>query len=411
MSANVFAAERTTLCPKYFLSLIPLACSFIVYLILYCLYAPSYRTLNLKSIHGETSIVFDSSYGIPYIFGSTNQAAVFGLGYVHARDRLYELELHRLMAWGHMSTVFGEDTLNFDKHIRSLQFLQIIDKEVKKLSNEHFSLLQAYTDGINEYVNQIKVYPIEFIILGMKLEVWTVKDTLMIFKLFSFSFSEHWKLTALRSILAFKLGREMAERIVPFEDITEGVLKQVTTINSEDIHWTTKRINKEVILSKETIFDNREITYKMIKEFLHRSKFNWRGSSAWVIHRFIADNTLLGNINIGVHSIPSEIYIVSIKYPYGPELIGSTIVGIPFIISGRNNNVAWGITTSYIENIDIYSIKLNSNHTMYFYEGEWKSLKISNEIIEVKGSSKINYTTYRTHHGPIISQPSLEEYF
>jgi len=133
------------------------------------------------------------------------------------------------------------------------------------------------------------------------------------------------------------------------------------------------------------------------------------GSNAWVIsgnhtesgYPIVASDPHL------IHKIPSIGYIASISIPNGPNLFGYTFPGIPWFGIATNDHAAWGITISYLETTDLYSIKHNKTH--YFYNRTWVPLTIHRHKIRVKGGEPVYYESYHTHHGPILYQPASEE--
>jgi len=362
-------------------------------------------------MYGDAYITYENTYGVPYISGTTNESIAFAIGYSHAMDRLYDLNFHRAMAAGRLSEYFGKEALEFDRYMRSLQLSKLAARELLLLNTQNpynINFLQAYTAGINEYVKGLTIRPIELLLSGVTFDPWTIKDSLMIFKMFSLSLSEHWKLTALRTVIANKCGKQLAERLVPFKDVTDGLFENIAAINPLDIPMN----NIDLILKYEQIKDtsfevvaDSGIDFKFLKNLKFRGKIDWTGSSAWAIHKSKSVNskTLFGSSVNGAHNVPSELYMMSIKYPQGPNLMGGTMVGFPLILFGRNENVGWSISTSFIENIDLYSIRISTDHRKYYCGGIWRDLEVSEEVIKVKDKTKITHTVFKTHYGPVIN--------
>ncbi len=306
--------------------------------------------------------------------------------------------------------MFGKDALDLDKYFRSLQFDPIIDAEYEALSPANKSFLQAYADGVNAYVKTARIFPIEFKLIGMDFAPWTVKDSLHVFKLLSFMMASHWQLTSVRSGIADKYGPELAELLVPFRE-KDSFFDEVTIIpetgekKKQEKAWEKKPATPEELKAK--------INGSVFKELPQHIKSNTlpKGSNAWAVHgnHTVSGKPILSNDPHLAHGIPSEFYMVALKYPQGPTITGATLSGLPLIVIGRNEKVAWGVTMSLIENVDLYNIKLNTEKTHYFYNGAWKPLKIRQEIIKVKGGEPIKYLVYATHHGPIMDYPLKPE--
>jgi penicillin amidase len=359
-------------------------------------------------MHGDAYITYEKTYGVPYISGTTNESIAFAIGYSHAMDRLYDLNFHRAMAAGRLSEYFGKEALEFDRYMRSLQLSKIAARELLLLNTQNVNFLQAYTAGINEYMKGLTIRPIELLFSRISFEPWTIKDSLMIFKMFSMSFSEHWKLTALRTVIAHKWGKQLAERLVPFKDVTNGLFENIAAIDPLDASMNNIDIRLKYEQIKDTSFEavaDPGIDFKFLRNLRFRGKVDWTGSCAWAIHRTKAANgkILFGSSVNGAHNIPSELYMMSIKYPHGPNLMGSTMAGIPLILFGRNEDVAWSISTSFVENIDLYSIRISTDHRQYYYNGRWRDLEVSEEVIKVKGKTEVVHTVFKTHYGPVIN--------
>ena len=409
MRPNKFPSEKFKKCPKWIYPVITLVLSILIYIGLRYIFKSPFGTYKFKNIYGSSTIVYENTYGIPYISGTTNQAIAFAIGFSHAADRLYDLNFHRAMASGELSEFLGKEALEFDRYMRSLQLSKIVTREVDSLSQENMAFLQAYTDGINEYTNQLIVRPVEFLLLRISFKPWTVKDSLMVFKMLSFSFSEHWKLTALRTIIAHKMGRKLAEKLVPFD--TGEIFGKAAPINSQDIplKFIDQKLKSDFSISSAgSNIEDPGIDFDFLENLKFRGRFDWTGSSSWAIHKSksVAGKALLGTSLNGVHGIPSEIYLITIKYPQGLKLTGATVAGFPLIISGRNEHVAWSIGPSFIENIDLYSVKISNDGRQYFRNGKWENLISSTETIKVRGKGEVPHIIYRTNHGPIISSIS-----
>eukprot|EP00826_Nyctotherus_ovalis_P066488 TRINITY_DN982_c0_g1_i21.p1 TRINITY_DN982_c0_g1~~TRINITY_DN982_c0_g1_i21.p1 ORF type:complete len:791 (+),score=165.29 TRINITY_DN982_c0_g1_i21:152-2524(+) len=413
MLENVFAKERSKGRSKWMFPLFSIAFACLLYFFLWLIYSPQSGTYKFKNIYGEAYITYDGTYGIPYISGTTNNAIAFAIGYSQAADRLYDLSLHRAMAAGRLAEYFGKEALDFDRYMRSLQLSKVTARELQLLSTQNMTFLQAYTDGINEYAKRLLVQPIELLLSGISFEPWSIQDSLMIFKMFSFSLSEHWKLTALRTVIAHKWGKQLAERLVPFKDVTNGLFESIAAIDPSDIPLNKIDLRLKYEQVRDTSFEpvaDPGIDFKFLKSLRFRGKIDWTGSSAWAVHKSKSANgkTLFSASINGAHAIPSELYIMSIKYPQGPNLMGATMAGFPLILFGRNEHVGWSMATSFVENIDLYSVKVTTDLRQYHYSGGWKNLEVSEEFIKVKGKKGVNYTVYRTHHGPIIT--SIKRY-
>lgn len=299
--------------------------------------------------------------------------------------------------------MFGDQTVPLDKFMRSLQFESVVNQELESLSEENKTTLAAYSAGINAYVEKISFLPIEFMLLGVNFEKWTPKDSLMIYKLIAFQMSGHWQYTSLRTGIAKKYGQTFAEILVPYE-ADHSFIEQTTIIQDEDVTSETK---KEKPIKKETVIPKAVTTKEKIPENDDKGGHEMRGSNAWAIsgkHTETQKPMLGSDPHLG-HHIPSEMYLCVLKFPNGPTITGATICGLPAVIIGRNEHVAWGITMSMIENVDLFSITMSSDKKQYYYNNTWRDLKIETQTIKIKGAPALSFPVYKTHHGPILDYP------
>jgi penicillin amidase len=413
--------------------------------LLFYVHMPLRGEIVLSSIKGDVLIRFDEK-GIPYITGSSRDAVLFGLGYVHAMDRLFDMHGKRFLAYGRFSELLGEIALPIDKYLQTLLFDKATDIDLAQLDSEDIELLEAYADGVNAYVEQTIMLPQEFQLLGIEFEKWKVKDSLMILKLFSFIFSCGWNPTTLRQGIAEMYGEELANRLITLteedsfieqtviiqdEDLDRmGLLKKLKATSSNNaVHKKTEKVDKKVpsieVRQQITITSKNEpqVNKQKFKVEADKTSDNSTraknpgikiphapsGSNAWVVSGNYTESgyPIISSDPHLVHRIPSTNYMAAINIPNGPNLFGASFSGIPWFGIGRNDHVAWGLTLSYLETVDLYSIKHNKTH--YFYNETWVPLTVHRHKIRVKGGEPVYYESYHTHHGPILYQGTAQE--
>lgn len=418
------------------------------------LQTPFRGTILLTSIKGDATIRFDEEYSIPYITGTTREAVVFAMGYMHAMDRLYDLSMKRAFAYGTLASISGEIAVPADKFTRSLSLEAVVDRDLKLVNAEDMELLQAYADGVNAYVEECTMLPPEFQILGIDFERWTPKDSLMTNKYLMFALSCGWPATALRSGVAEVLGKELADRLVPFEE-KNSFLKQVTIVQEEDlermgllgkskaspqsakaangtlkaetspskaaVNSTGKQgIDASMHLKDSEAGEKVEVTptldaSKAAENPTKESRQNRKrtsgaaGSNAWVVGGNYTQSgyPVISSDPHFEHKNPNMFYLASFKFPDGPNVFGGMYVGLPWIAIGRNDYVAWAQTVSYLETVDLISVKHNTTH--YFYNRTWLPLTVHKHLIKVNKGQSVPYESYETHHGPIMYQPRSGE--
>lgn len=428
---------------------------------------PPRGTITLNSIKGNAQIRFDGKYSIPYITGTSKESVMFALGYVHAMDRLYDLHSKRALAYGKFAEMVGEQGVMLDKYMRSLMLERAVERDLKNLTAEDLEPLEAYAAGINAYAEEALMLPAEFQVLGVGFDPWTVKDSAMVVKLMSFVMSCGWQLATLRSGIAEAHGKELADRLIAFSE-ENSFLEQVRIIQDEDLERmgllrtpenqkqmkeaevkvdkkepekskkeekvTNKTTSKQnatqaakSATTKEPIGKQNDTNKEKIvapnktrpnPSFTNTSKGNREnrsiphtppGSNAWAIS---GNYTVSGYPYLSTdphlsHKIPGMFYLASFQIPNGPTTFGATYPGVPWVVIGRNEFVAWGITVSYLEVADLFSIRHNKTH--YFYNNTWVPLTVHKHKIAVRSGEQVYYESYETHHGPLLQQPAAQE--
>jgi len=282
-----------------------------------------------------------------------------------------------------------------DKYLRELQFEKVVNNELMMLKPEHRGILEAYAAGINAYVNSISMLPLEFWKIGAHFALWTPKDSLMVFKLFSFELSSNWKKTILRTLVKKQMGKEWAERLFPSND---EFLEEVVTISLEESN-ETHQVKMETMKAMKDVREEGKtfkIGGRVAREYM---------ANAWVIHGNFTDihKPILASDILFEKQVPGIFYLAALRFPNKDVITGGTIVGIPAIFIGRNRDLAWGIAGHTLENMDVYEVKLDEAKSHYMVNGNYVPLlDRREEIINVKGGKTINHVVYSTAYGPLI---------
>jgi penicillin amidase len=279
-----------------------------------------------------------------------------------------------------------------DKYLRELQFERVVNNELMMLKPEHRGILEAYAAGVNAYVSSISMLPFEFWKTGAKFVPWTPKDSLMVFKLFSFELSGNWKRTILRTLVKKQMGKEWAERLFPLND---PLLEDTVTISLEESNETHQaRMEKaEDVREEGNIF---KIGGRGARQYM---------ANAWVIHGNFTDihKPILATDLLFEKQIPGVFYLAGLRFPSKDVITGGTIVGVPAVFIGRNRDLAWGIAGHTLENMDVYEVKLDEAKSHYMLNGNYVPLlNKREEVINVKGGKSINHIVYSTVYGPLI---------
>lgn len=337
--------------------------------------------VRLAGLSAAVEVIRDPN-GIPYIYAQNDRDAFFALGYVHAQDRLWQMELQRRIGAGRLSEVLGESTVKADQFLRTLGIYRAAQAAWPALSAQAQIALQAYADGVNAFLASGHPLPPEFVILGFKPEPWQPADSLVWAKMMAWNLGDTYSRDIYRAQLAAALGPERAGQLLPGYPVGAPI----------------------ILPSDATATGLREV------ETILREQFGLGGehvgSNNWVVSgaRTAGGKPLLANDPHLSAQIPSIWYLAAL---HGDRLhaVGATLPGLPAIVIGHNADIAWGVTNLGPDVQDLYVERVNpDNPNQVEVNGRWVDMTIVAEEIKVKGQEKpIRWAARATRHGPLIS--------
>ena len=345
---------------------------------------PKYQgELSLNDISKQTTVYFDD-YGIPHIYAENQKDAMIALGYVHAQDRLWQMELLRRIAPGRLSEMFGNPTLKTDKFFAGIGIDENSAKAVSQLDkkSQTYILANAYLDGINQYLDE-GTTPIEYTLLGLKKEKFTLKDIYNIFGFMSFSFAMGQKTDPLLTDIRDRFGMEYLK---DFSIHGENSTKQLKCFKGECKDYA--KISKTIAALLEN---------SPVPAFI--------GSNSWVISGAKTKNgkVILANDPHIMYSQPGTWYEAHISCP-DYEMYGYYIAGTPFPLLGHNRNYAYGLTMFENDDVDFFQEEDNPNNPKQYSTVEgFKNYTYSQKIIKVKDSADVKLNIKTSQHGPIMT--------
>jgi penicillin G amidase len=338
-------------------------------------------SIELSILTQDVEVIRDKQ-GVPHISGANEKDLFIAQGYVQAQDRLFQMDLSRRQASGRLSEVIGGKTVERDKFFRTLGLRRAAEVSYTAYPDETKQILEWYAEGVNAFMNEMKEdgsLPVEFILLGYKPEKWTPIDSLTIGKYMAFDLGGHWQGQAFRYWALKNLGQEKAFDLFPSypEDAPE-ILSSIgnLTIDIEDSF-------AEAVIPPE---------------------FN--GSNNWVVsgEKTANGKPLLADdphLSLGSPSIWYQMHLKAQDL----NVSGVIFAGIPGIILGHNEEIAWGVTNTGPDVQDLYIEQRNGQDpTLFKYNDNWEQATIIEEPIRVKGEEEIKYEVVITRHGPIISE-------
>ncbi len=335
----------------------------------------------IKTEKGEVSdkvTINRNKWGIPFIRGENSGDIFWGVGFVHASDRLFQMDLIRRLSTGRMSEIFGERALGTDIFHKELLIEEEIKRSVKNIPSVIRELLESYCRGVNFYIRTRNLPP-EFKALGYKPVKWEIKDILSIFKRMEIILSESG--SELRNMkLVSVLGKEKSSRLI-------SGLHGSSIIDSEEYGEFLNNNSLKIAYGIE-----KENSEKLV------------GSNNWVLSgdKTTSGKPVLSNDPHLSNIFPSYFYQVFLKTGE-IELSGNTIPGVPFVIIGRNNNIGWGFTNVGTDVIDYYILKINpDDEDQYNFEDKWTGFEKIVKTIKVKGKNDVRHTIKISKFGPVF---------
>jgi penicillin amidase len=345
--------------------------------------------LNIKGLRAPVKVLRDE-WGVPHIFAESSQDLMFAQGFVHAQDRLWQMEFNRRLVAGRLSEILGEVSVPLDRWMRIIGMRRVAEKEFDLLEETTQQLLKAYAAGVNARINQGRL-PIEFNLLRFSPEPWSFTDTLSWPKMMSWTLSVNWEAEIIRAKLIERLGLEKAAEL-----------------DMLDYSKTPNIIPPGINFS--SIGDEALNIAERARKFTGPTAPNGIGSNNWVIsgkYTTTGMPLLANDMHLGL-SIPSIWYENHLEAE-DIHLSGITFPGIPGIIAGHNQNVTWGFTNGFPDVQDLFMEHLrrtSDNRIQYEYKGEWLDALVITETIRVKGSEPITEEVIITRHGPVINKLS-----
>jgi len=349
---------------------------------------------------GQSVEIVRDRYGIPHVFGQTEEDLYVGLGFVVAQDRLWQLEYRRRWAYGTLSEVLGSSALPGDRAARTLRFDRIAQAELAEQPPETRQLLDAYARGINAAIAAFgEDLPIEFDLLGIRPAAWRAVDTVTIARASLWQFSGR--------IENIVIG-EAAERLLP-PDLADRFL--TVEAGSETIVQETGGALTPTLSQKE-----RELrpspSGRGGGEGSPDGTGEPQGSNQWAVGPRLSQRgaPLLASDGHVPYYQPSTRYEVHLAGG-GVDVIGITDVGVPLIHNGRTRGVAWGLTNNVSSVRDLYSEEPDPANPGQIREGDgWVRLESREELIQVRGADPIRLTVRTSPRGPIVNHliPSVD---
>ena len=343
--------------------------------------------LTLAGLTAEVEVFYDD-YGVPHIYAKNAEDAYFALGYVHAQDRLFQMEMLRRAAGGRLSEILGPDLIKVDKLFRTLGINQFAKQHAQRFLSADTAAFQkatlAYQKGINQFIKTGKT-PLEFSIIGIPKEEFEPEDIYLALGFMSFGFADGLRADPVLQKIKTELGDEY------LRDLAVETPPDAVRIKNYD---GPVKIGapQNLIASINEALDKLPVPL-------------WQGSNGWVISgdRTASGLPMLANDTHIGFAQPAVWYEAHMEYP-GFSFYGHHLAGIPFALLGNNRRTGWGLTMFENDDTDFFLETANpDNPNQVKFKDQWETISIREEIIKVKGKEDIVLEVKSSRHGPFIN--------
>ena len=354
---------------------------------------PAYNAeVKVPNLERPVEIVRDNA-NVPHFFGTQDEDVFFGLGFAHAQDRLWQMTTMRRTAQGRLSEVFGASTLDTDKLLRRFDIYALSVASMEALSPDTQSALRSYAAGVNARLDQINSDALgrgapEMFLFNAPMAPWRPADSIAIVKLMGLQMSGHLDAEVIRARVSLSLPDNARLR---------------------DILPDAPGVGLAALPKFASLFPNAPQYADTIPYTTHPlSPFKRTAlagaSNAWAAapSRSASGGTLLANDpHLGL-TAPSIWYLARLELETG-GVIGATIPGVPAVLTGRSTDLGWGLTSSYLDDQDVYIEELNpANREEYRTPEGFKKFRTRASVITVKDLDPVTLTLRWTDNGPVL---------
>jgi len=351
-------------------------------------------TLLVGTLSRPVRITRDDA-GVPTISAQTEADALFALGFVHAQDRLWQIEFNRRIGQGRIAEIVGPAGIDTDRFLRTLGIYRQAQAIAQQLDSETRALIDAYCAGVNAFLDgHHDLLPAEFLLLRAPRPAhWVAADVVAWTLMMSWDLSsEAMRNELARLRLAARFSKAEIDDFLPLWDPSAPVTADYV------------ELYRRLGLPRQALAEQARLLAQLSPEAGFGAA-RAQGSNSWVVgaSRSASGRPLLANDPHLALSTPSVWYFARLRAP-GLDVFGATLPGVPFVVLGRNAHVAWGFTTTYADTQDLYIERIDPEHPdQYQTPDGYARFETRLESIQVRGADPISITVRSTRHGPVLS--------
>ena len=357
------------------------------------------QDIFIENLIDSVNVIWDERR-VPHIFANNEHDLFFVQGYLHAFDRLWQMEFQVMAAGGRLSEIIGAKALEYDKFQRRIGMMRGAESVLEYYQQDSLMLssLEAYTNGVNAYINTLTIdqYPIEYKLLDYAPEQWTLRKCALLYMYMA------WELSGATNDLAHtKFLKEFGMQ--DYMELYNFNSPLLSPIIPKETSWDFEPIK----------IDKPEKVY-MSNPYGDGVKYKPNPNNGSNNFALSGDRTKSGfpilandpHLNLTLPSIWYENHLVA------PNInsYGVSLLGVPCVVIGYNKDIAWGSTNGMNDVMDFYDITYkDKSRNEYLHDDKWKKIELSIEKISIRDGKTILDTTYMTHHGPIMSHDIFDK--
>ncbi len=358
---------------------------------------PDYQgTTQVEGIAGRVEIVRDNS-AVPHVFGQSDPDVFFALGYAHAQDRLWQMIMLRRTAQGRLSEIFGERTLATDTLLRRLDLYGLSVRSLEAQDEETRAALASYSAGVNAWLKEVNAgsrgrgAP-EMWLFPQAIAPWQPADSIAILKLMALQSNGQLDAEVLRARASLVLPPARVADILP-EAPGPGAAalpEYASLVDEAPMSFAGPA-------PRDPLFPAQGLPFA-------------GASNAWAadVSRSASGSTLLANDPHVPLTAPSLFYLARLELAFG-GVIGGTIPGVPLVLAGRSSELGWGVTSSYVDDTDVFVEEVNPQDPSQYRTPEgWRPFRAADSIIVVKDAPAVTVGLQWTENGPVLGSEDFD---
>lgn len=353
--------------------------------------------VELRGLEQPIEVLRDAD-GVPHVFAADWRDAAFALGYLHAQDRLFQMEFQRRLGAGRLAEIGGAMLLPLDRWARTMGIRHLAEESYRRLPDDMRAELDAYARGVNAFLDtRDRPLPPEFTLFAFTPEPWAPADSLMWGRLMGLALAGNRRVETMRARLADRLSPERFADLFTDEGATGAISLPAAGAVEDRVDVQPGPLDPRAIRLLRTL------ALEPLIPGLFGPIEETRASNGWVIdgaRSATGKPMLVNDPHLGLGA-PGFWYLARLVTPMG-ERVGATVAGVPLVVLGHNGRVAWGMTTTGADTNDLYVTATVGGDAYATPDGP-RPFTTREETIQVRFGADVTLAVRATRHGPVVS--------